>query len=305
MAKPNATVAHEWYHNYDECGSGKGSNFYYEGDTIYSYGSHYPLARKVDFDQMTVLFQRDNYSMTTGRHRSLTLQAIRSGADVFYVDNVRADTVAEHRRNHEGMLDVIKETAEPFARARTRKPGIADEVERLCESANRYLQHFELEGRVVYAEDFLPEGWWEAVREQRDRHDAAVSAGYEEDRARYERELLDWRAGKRATVSGSWHCPIACRVGTRDGEQVVQTTRGAEFHTRYAAMVWRIISRAKRDGEEWASNGAPVRLGVYKLDRVLSNGDIVAGCHNVSYEECRNVAVALGLTNPTEEAQCA
>lgn len=53
---------------------GKGSHLFIEGDTIYSYGFHFPIARR---DRVyTYVVNTNGYSSTTARHKSLVLGAI-------------------------------------------------------------------------------------------------------------------------------------------------------------------------------------------------------------------------------------
>lgn len=65
----NRQVAENWRL---QTGRGKnGSNFYYRGKTIYSYGEHFPIAyitgEKLN-DQDIILFNSDNYSNSTSKH---------------------------------------------------------------------------------------------------------------------------------------------------------------------------------------------------------------------------------------------
>lgn len=46
--------------------SGKGSNLFIEDDTIYSYGYHFPVARRLG---NCYLFNSDSYSRSTSRHQ--------------------------------------------------------------------------------------------------------------------------------------------------------------------------------------------------------------------------------------------
>lgn len=51
----------------------KGSNIFSEGNILYSYGRHFPLAvRRAGINKSYVLLNADKYSNTTSRHQSLT-----------------------------------------------------------------------------------------------------------------------------------------------------------------------------------------------------------------------------------------
>jgi len=58
--------------------SGRTKHLYIEGDTIYSYGSHFPIAQRIVLGGETAyLFTTGGYSTTTARHKSLVRHAIR------------------------------------------------------------------------------------------------------------------------------------------------------------------------------------------------------------------------------------
>ena len=66
----NKTLAKLWATQARE--SGKGSNFFFEGTKLYSYGYHFLVAEIVDGK---AVFNPARYSQSTTRHQSLALQA--------------------------------------------------------------------------------------------------------------------------------------------------------------------------------------------------------------------------------------
>lgn len=60
-------VAHIWAAQSQQSGRNAQGNFYFEGQTIYSYGRHFPIATIVGND---VLFTDKSYSNTTAKHIS-------------------------------------------------------------------------------------------------------------------------------------------------------------------------------------------------------------------------------------------
>ena len=84
-------------------GAKKGTvgNMYIKGDTIYSYGSHFPISRKLDgrgdnipetvtFNGKPVaLFTSQDYSVTTARHKSHVFSALKqAGYELIEVSDV-------------------------------------------------------------------------------------------------------------------------------------------------------------------------------------------------------------------------
>lgn len=72
--------------------SGKGSNMYIEQNVIYSYGSHFPIA--VRLEKNVYLFNKDGYSHTTAKHKSYVLRAINS------VDGEIYEATTKELNNH-------------------------------------------------------------------------------------------------------------------------------------------------------------------------------------------------------------
>ena len=77
----NHEIPHLWAHqSQDEARNSTGS-FYFEGPTIYSYGSHFPIARHVTNErgERAVLFTTAHHSVTTSGHCSAVAGAIPVG----------------------------------------------------------------------------------------------------------------------------------------------------------------------------------------------------------------------------------
>lgn len=100
----NRNVVHAWAHQHEARATG--SNFYFVGDTIYSYGPHFPIAR-IDVDRGIVWFTTRGYSNTTAKHTSLARQAIPSVYTVAYVDSVDSPerSFVTYRDEARGLLE--------------------------------------------------------------------------------------------------------------------------------------------------------------------------------------------------------
>jgi hypothetical protein len=81
----NSIVAHLWAHEQEE--SASGSNFFFEGTSIYSYGHHFEVGRIVKNKQgkKAYLINEDYYSATTSKHQCYVRNAIPTWAMVFSV----------------------------------------------------------------------------------------------------------------------------------------------------------------------------------------------------------------------------
>jgi len=103
----NYMTCHVWAQQSQEEGRNSSSSIYFKGDTIFSYGAHFPMARfvKNDSGETCVLITTQNYSVTTQRHLSL----VRSSIDtdkyrVFYVPYLTGMDLATTNINHFKIL---------------------------------------------------------------------------------------------------------------------------------------------------------------------------------------------------------
>lgn len=73
-----STIAHMWANKTQDSARYTGGSFYYDGNTIYSYGSHFPIAKHIKQNGVkAVLFTLRSYSHTTSNHISTVRQACR------------------------------------------------------------------------------------------------------------------------------------------------------------------------------------------------------------------------------------
>ena len=113
----NLMVAHLWAHEQEE--SASGSNFFFEGTSIYSYGYHFEVGRIVKNKQgkKAYLINEDYYSATTGKHQRYVRNAIPTQAMVFSVGDNISDT--GNMRFVASKLESIKRSIEKYKRAKT------------------------------------------------------------------------------------------------------------------------------------------------------------------------------------------
>lgn len=97
--KTNQEVADAWAMGY----SAESSNMFTDGQTIYSYGYHFPIATRVNG---CVLFNRTYYSSTTCKHQSHVRRAM-SGRVVLCRDIHANDNERYTRYYVEGLLRKI------------------------------------------------------------------------------------------------------------------------------------------------------------------------------------------------------
>jgi hypothetical protein len=107
---PTDEIAHLWAHQTQSEARNPGGNFYFQDKTIYSYGSHFPIARHVTNDkgEAAILFTNRTYSNTTAKHIGNVRQSLPPGVPVFYVHNPKDQTASEYRTQRADVEALIK-----------------------------------------------------------------------------------------------------------------------------------------------------------------------------------------------------
>lgn len=116
----NSMVAHLWANEKQE--SANGSNFYFEGKSIYSYGRHFEVGRIVrnKRGEKAYLINDIYRSSSTSKHQYCVRDAIPTGSKVFSVGYNMSNT--GNMAFVANMLESIKDAIEKYKKARTELP---------------------------------------------------------------------------------------------------------------------------------------------------------------------------------------
>ena len=183
----NHEIPHLWAHqSQDEARNSTGS-LCFEGPTIYSYGSHFPIARHVTNvrDEKAVLFTIDHHSVTTSGHCSAVAGAIPPNVSVFRVPHLRNSwgDLPDHADNVESYLRRISELLGKAKRARVNRDWLEREALALREQLRGYLAFFDVVAVALPQSDELDtlEAWireHEAEERQRRKEAARISVAH-------------------------------------------------------------------------------------------------------------------------------
>lgn len=107
----------------------KGFAILHAGSTIYSYGTHFPIAaHHTDHEgKHCILFTSERYSVTTAKHKTYVMDAIaraypgRVEDTVYHVPHVLPRDQSDHYVNCRAMLLEARQSADKAERARTDK----------------------------------------------------------------------------------------------------------------------------------------------------------------------------------------
>lgn len=135
-----STIAHMWANQTQDSARNSG-NFYYNGNTIYSYGSHFPIAKHTvnDNDERGVLFTERTYSVTTSGHLNVVRQAVRH-LNVIYCYSPESS----HNENFNYWKRSIETIAQSLLKAK--KPEIyLSQIDSVKDKATKYAAFFGIE----------------------------------------------------------------------------------------------------------------------------------------------------------------
>ena len=116
----NYMVAHLWANEKKE--SARGSNFFFEGESIYSYGYHFEVGRIVrnKRGEKAYLLNNEYYSTSISAHQRYIYGAIPTGSKVFSVGYNMSNT--GNMAFVTSQLESIKDAIEKYKKARTELP---------------------------------------------------------------------------------------------------------------------------------------------------------------------------------------
>jgi hypothetical protein len=282
----NSQLAHVWANNPNK--DGKGSNMFVRDGVIYSYGTHFPIARHY---KGVVLFTSRSYSVSTSKHKSYVRHAC-SHLTVFEVVNVLNDPSGADVRDYSKQL---AELAIAVSRARDPKWPLA-QLEQATNRANLFCEKFGFKTRFSLPDESKLAEYREKSKQASAKKAKATIAR----NARIEEEnkiaIAEWLAGTRQSLPYTIQKVYLRKIVRENvepcGQAVeLQTSKGALVDLNEAHKAFRFIIARKEKG--WHRNGETFVIGDFHLDAVNEQG-IVAGCHRITWDEIERFAALQG-----------
>lgn len=263
-----STVAHMWANKQQESAKYGGGNFYYEGDTIYSYGSHFPIARHVE--RNAVLFTLRAYSNTTAKHIHIVRQAC-SHLNIIYCYSPRAtheENFAYWLSESENVLNKLKTAKKPEK--------YLNELARIEDQVVKYAEFFDIViprqlKEVLTVRDKSQYAEYEAKRthilelEQKKKK--------QEQKKKHKKELAEWEAGRTGSLYSRDDFDYLRPISLSDGEGV-ETSQGVSIPFVVAEKFYEMVKNNS------LKIGDPVTDKYKNKYEVSEVGDTIKiGCH--------------------------
>lgn len=316
----NSMVAHVWAQQTQETGRSNNGNFWFSGDTIYSYRT--PIARFVPTGTAgrIVLMSCHSYSITTsGKH----MRQIGAATNYDYIRvpyigrGGRSEGDIDHDKNLAYLVEQYTNEVGRITRARSAPESYSwEHLARLADFAIKYANAFGMaepalnsfadrrqieEARILRdAKNNTPAAI--AARERKKVREAAKLAailGDYEGAWRRAEPLLHSKLtrAQRREFDDLLRSKIMMRV---EGEEIL-TSLGARFPIEHGKRAFAFILEHRMRGQAWETNGHKIHLGHFIIDSIDAAGNVKAGCHLVQWEEIERMARTLGLLPPQPE----
>jgi hypothetical protein len=286
----SAEVAHLWTHKAQSDARNSKGSLYFRGETIFSYGEHFPIARHVENKggKSAVLFTTQHYSVTTSSHCSTVWNACHH-LTLFRVPDMMADSKTAHAANLADYAARIGESLLKSARARSTWAKSANhrDASELRREAIAYAEFYKLAyARVLPSVPALDS---EELAQLKAREAKAQAAKAQKTLRENAEAIARWRNGE--SVRLPYGLPDMLRV-SKDGTEI-ETSRGASFPISHAKRGLALVRAVRERGEAWHTNSHTCRLGHYQINSIATDGTVKAGCHTVRYSEIVRVASAI------------
>jgi hypothetical protein len=143
----NSELTHIWANQTQT--HGKGSNMFFEYDSIYSYGYHFKLAQHItNKDGKKCVFLNDrSYSNTTSKHQRLVWRSIPANVEFFKVQTFFNDienSSTAHLENLKSYLVYAKDSQAKTLTATKLKNGYIEQTKILIDIFEKYVSFFGL-----------------------------------------------------------------------------------------------------------------------------------------------------------------
>ena len=243
-------------------------NLYYNGKSIYSYGSHFCIAKFID--SKTLLFTERTYSNTTAKHISVVSYAT-SHIDKIYCFNPNAN----HAENFTYWLNVAEQLADKLKRAN--KPEIyINQLQHIENKATKYANYFSIA---------IPETLQSVLKVTTKSEILA----YMENKAELiaAEKLAKEKQLKKEHVTNlkKWRKFETGRLYQRDGFDYLRKNND-QFETSQGVKIPIEI------GKRFYNNLASAKIGDKFLDftiNEINKNYIGIGCHKITFKEINNI----------------
>ncbi len=272
----NSQVAHIWANQSKT--TAKGSNFFFNNNSIYSYGHHFEVARLVQTEKgnkTIALFEPRTYSNSTNRHQSLAKNAVHGLHESFdfqlpSYDLTRDDFLRSFNRFGNIVIDSLKKSK----RARKYKDWHIRDAVNAVDQWNKLKAYFPTLTKGIKKLKTLDQHHKMILD-----NEVKLWLNHDINHLPHDSRTMIRQKGKRViTESGN-----APEIRLLDE---IETSRGASVPLDHAKLFFNAIKRFEKNPNDCNSR---FRVGHFTLDKLTEKGAKI-GCHLLEWKEINRFA---------------
>jgi len=285
----NETVAHLWANEQQAEANSPNRSFYFCYDTIFSYGSHFPIAKHITNNKGVkgILFTTRSYSNTTAKHINDTLQAIPYKDSIIYCP----DPAATSNDNLFYWDNLINGIYSKLAKAK--KPEIyLAELSRYNEQIKKYLAFMGVdmpEAIKVKLEITTKAESIEAANKANEIKAANEAKKAKEQEAENKKQLKKFRNFERYSF---WDGYAYLRYNKETNR--IETSQRIEIPVEAAKRLYHTIKQGLKDRILNDPRTANLKILDYWVKNVQRDF-IEVGCHRIETKEINRIAKSLNF----------
>jgi len=264
-------IAHAWA--YDESPRGKcSSNIFFDGATIYSYGTHFPICKKMEVKGQLYYFWNDRtYSPSTSKHQSYVRQAIPDKANIIKVSVMPDNWPETHKRNIKYFAGRIIRAKELEQKAKGKKDDYRRDARIASHELQRYCDLFDVivpESLLIDPDNFDVNKYYADMAA---RKLTEIQLQIKRNKAKIKEETKKFRSGLNFS-----NCFPFDLLRLSDDCTMVETSQRVKVDIRPVKMLWCMIQQG--------INVVGRHIGKYEIKEVTKK-TIRVGCHNFERKE--------------------
>lgn len=280
-----ADVAHLWAHQLQDEARHRSGNFFFEGDTIYSYGHHYPCGTivKNKHDKIAYVLNDVRYSNTTATHMGYVRDCIPWDAIVFDMKDCKSPHCYENSNGKAWNygydkavnfvahhLEKIFEFFQKQRKARTRSYAV--DVHYHLNEIRNFIDFFDLDKSQVWCE-------YGGVKK---KHPAIIDYFKSPKHAKTLKRVMNCSNEKFAYITQL--------VRVLDENSLLVGVRSVDSEGK---RLWAIIQRFEKNGSFHHELALDLSGHQWKFNK-YEDHVLTAGCHQIAYSECQAIANQMG-----------
>lgn len=296
----NSELAHVWANQLQDEGRNSGGTFYFRNETIYSYGSHFPIASI--FNEDTVLMTSRSYSMTTNQHQRKVYSAVSNKKRISCYDPYDA-IKGNHSENLSHWFKSIDTVQKLLINARKPEKYIA-QIDYITNAITKYTNLFSIElteDQKVLIDIKDKDKYIAVIKEKAAKDAKKVKESIERGKPLFEAYLIAYHNFNEKeygeTINRTQKADAEAYHGTlnqntllrTDGIQVF-TSKGLKMPVNVAKRYFNFYNRVVDAGG--CKGNCNYKMLEYEVTKADKDG-LTVGCHNIPVSEINNLAIQL------------